>query len=265
MSKNNCFRLVYRKNQRRSGTAVLIFPGLIPTYSDLDGETRLFSQFGDVLEFHYPEKREDIIELYRDVTDTIRKLKYQKIILLGVSFGGTLAYLLMRYWRKQRLNLGLASFVVLSTPFEPTNLTPRSQFQLDFGVTLDKYARKVFIWVVRVLKFIWRFSFGFAWRRYAEESTLQQTVNGVRMGYILRQDWVVKDKFFQVPALLLNTQDSMADPFVLRENELDFLDIFPHGRVMRGLKHHADLNGIAPTMARQVADFIRVSLREQGR
>lgn len=259
MSHSHCFRLVQRKNRRRSGTAVLVFPGLIPTYSNLDGEARLFSQFGDVLEFHYPEKNIKIQDLYRDVTETIKELRYKKIILLGMSFGGTIAYLLARYWRKHRIDVGLSAFVAASTPFQPENLTPRSQFQLDLGATLDAYARKIMIFIVRLLKFVWRFSFGFA-HFYAKDSSVQETINGIRMGYILRQDWIAKRKFLQVPALLLNTKDGVTDPFVLRENELDFLEIFPHGKVMRVLTRHAEIKGVAPVVYRQVTKFLREAL-----
>lgn len=260
MLQSDCFKLVGRKDHRRSGAAVLVFPGLIPTYSNFDSKAKLFSQFGDVLEFHYPNKSVDIQDLYREVTDTIKELRYKKIILLGISCGGTVAYLLARYWRKHRIDMGLSAFVAASTPFQPENLTPRSQFELDLGATLDTYARKVLIFTVRLLKFIWRFSFGLA-HYYAKDSSVQQTMNGIRMGYILRQDWVVRRRFLRVPALLLNTRDGIIDPFVSRGNELNFLDIFPHGKVMRVLNSHADIRGMEAVAYRQIAQFIREALR----
>jgi len=260
MSQSHYFKLVHRKSPCRAGTAVLMFPGMIPTYSDLDGETKLFSRFGDVLEFHYPEKNVAIEDLYRDVTAVIKKFRYRKLILLGMSFGGTLAYLLMRYWHKHRLNLGLSAFVAVSAPFQPEDLTPRSQFELDLGATLDRYARKALIRMVRLLKFIWRFSLGSAWR-YGKESSLRQTMNGIRLGYILRQDWVVRNRLLRTPALLLNVSKDKHDPFVRHSNERNFLDIFPRGRVLEVLNCHSDINGVPPAISRRIVGFLRATLR----
>jgi|GEM_PF-5695862 len=256
-----CFSLTRKKSRRRAGTAVLIFPGLVPAYEDLGEETKMFSRFGDVFSFHYPETKMDIFEFYNSVTEAVRSLKYKKIILVGVSFGGTLAYLLLRYWRKTRFRSGTKCLVALSTPFEPTNLTPYSQFQLDLGTTLDRYARKLFIVAVKVLRWFWQRSFGLM-TVYAKDNTFQQTLNALWMGgNTLNHDWLVKRKFTNISAVLLNVKDGVSDRFVLRTNEGDFLDMFPDGRVLRVLRAHADIRRMAPAVYRQVEHYIEASLR----
>ncbi len=263
MPKQLCFQLVKKRN-RRADTAVLMFPGLIPTYSDLMGEANLFSRFGDVFEFRYPDKDIDIYDLYQTATSAVKRLGYKQVILLGMSFGGTVAYLLARYWRKHGVGVRLVAFVAMSTPFEPTNLTLRSQVELGFGATLDRHTRRMMVTIVQSLKFVWQFSFGYA-KFYAKDSSLKQTINAIRMGYILRQDWIVKYRFAQVPALLLNTRDKVSDPFVLRKNETDFMEIFPYGKIMRVLSRHADTRGIKPAVSRQIARFMREALEETKR
>lgn len=258
--KFDCFTLVRKKSRRRCGTAVLIFPGLVPTYEDTDHETKLFSKFGDVLDFHYPEDRMDIDEFYDRVTDVVKGLGYKKIILVGVSFGGTLAYLLIRYWRKHRLSEQVKCFVALSAPFEPENLTPLSQFQLDLGVTVDAYARKLFIGVVKILRWIWLAPFS-PMALYVRDNTFRQTLNALWMGGdTLNKAWLVKRRLLRPEALLMNVEDGVSDRLVLRTNEGDFLDIFPKGKVMRCLKKHAHLGGASPAVYRQMARFVERAL-----
>ncbi|MFA5009847.1 MAG: alpha/beta hydrolase [Patescibacteria group bacterium] len=256
----DCLSLIRKKSKRRAGTAILIFPGLIPTYEDLDKEIEMFAKFGDVFAFHYPEDKFDIFKFYERITTTIKQLYYKRVVLVGVSFGGTLAYLLLRYWRKRRLNMGVKCLVALSSPFEPENLTPISQFQLDFGSTVDQYARRVFIWMVRIMRWIWRWPV--QWMTiYARDNTFRQTLNALWMaGDVLQRDWLVKKRLLEPPALLLNVRDDVRDKFIRQTNELDFKDIFPRGKILRVMKDHADIGGMSPAAYRQVEEFIRLAL-----
>jgi pimeloyl-ACP methyl ester carboxylesterase len=256
-----CLKLVHSQKSRRSQTAVLVFPGLIPMYSNMHDEIKFLAKFGDVLEFHYPESRMDVSRFYRDVTEAIRSLGYKKLLFVGFSFGGTLAYMLMRYWRKHRMKMGVQAFVALSTPFEPENLTPISQFQVDMGVTLDRYARKVFIVAVKIVRWIWRWSFGIN-SLYTKDNSLKQTLNALWVGGgTLKHDWLVKKKMMQVPAMLLNVRRDRADRIVNRTNEEDFLEIFPKGKILRVLRDHADLNGISKASYQQIEALLRDGLK----
>lgn len=258
--KFQCLSLVRKKSHRRAGTAVFVFPGLVPTYADLDKEVKMFAKFGDVFAFHYPETTFDIIKFYEEITTVLKQYHYKKLVLVGVSFGGTLAYLLMRYWKRHRFYPGLKCFVAMSTPFEPENLTPISQFQLDLGLTLDRYARRLFIWVIMVLRWFWQWPVG--WMTiYARDNTFRQTLNALWMaGDVLEKDWLVKKKLLSPPALLLNVRDGMSDKFVKRTNELDFRDIFPKGEILRVMRAHADIGGMSPAAYRQVEEFVRAAL-----
>lgn len=260
MSNLDCLSLLRKKNHRRSGTAVLIFPGLIPTYADLDDEVKMFAKFGDVLTFRYPEDKFDILGFYEQVTTAIKGLHYRKLVLVGISFGGTLAYLLMRHWRKRRFRPGIKCFVAMSTPFEPNNLTPISQFQLDAGITIDRYARKIFIWAIMIVRWFWSWPVG--WMTiYARDNSFRQTLNALWMGgSVLGQDWLVKRRLLAPPALLLNVREDVRDKFVRRTNELDFHDIFPRGEILRVMKTHADIRGMSPAAYRQVEGFVRSAL-----
>jgi len=259
--QESCFQLVHRKDSRRTGTAVLVFPGLVPTYSDLEDEAKILLRFGDVLEFHYPETKVDIQDLYQSITQTLKELKYKRVILFGVSFGGTLVYLLLRYWKHHRIDLGVKCFVAMSTPFQPENLTPMSQFKLDFGKSLDQFSRKIFVWLIRVLRwlFFWSPSHD---ALYARENSFRQVLNALWVGNsTLGQNWLVKQKLLHPPALLLNTRDGVIDRFVKRENEVDFLDVFPRGRIIRGLGNHANIKQLSTSGRRELGEFIAAALR----
>jgi pimeloyl-ACP methyl ester carboxylesterase len=230
-------------------------------YSNLHDEVKLLSKFGDVLEFHYPESRMDVPRFYRDVTEAIRSLGYKKLFFVGFSFGGTLAYMLMRYWRRHRMRMGVRAFLALSTPFEPENLTPIAQWQIDAGTTLDRYARKVFIVVIKTLRLMWRWSLGID-SFYARDNSLKQTLNAMWVGgYTLKQDWLVKKRILQIPAMLINVRRDRTDKFVKQTNEEDFLEIFPKGKVLRILRSHADFNGISTSAYRQIEAMVTEGLK----
>lgn len=257
-----CFNLIRKKNRRRSGTAVLVFPGFLPLYSILSDEAKMLSEFGDVLAFHYPEHEINIDQFYNRVTESIQSLGYKKLILVGISFGGILAYLLMRKWRHQRRNLVVQCFIGLSTPFEPENLTFRSQMELDVEMSLDRYARRVFVEFVRVLRWLWRLSFGIT-PFYAKDNSFKQTLSALWMaGYTLDRKWFVKKRFTKLPALLLNVRRGVRDAFVLRTNVLDFKELFPRGVVMEVLKHHGDLHGLASSTKCQIRQWIEMAVEQ---
>lgn len=252
MQDFDCFRLMQKKNHRRSGTAILIFPGFVPMYSNLSDEVKLLSEFGDVLAFHYPERELKLEQFYDHVTNSIQQLGYKKLILFGISFGGTLAYLLMRKWRHQKKNMGVKGFVALSTPFEPDNLTPISQFQLDIGLSLDRYARKIFIVLVKALRWLW------SWTLYAKDNSFKQNLTALWMaGYTLNREWFIKKKFYTLPALLLNVRREVRDYYVRRTNALDFEDIFQNSQVLEVLNRHADFEGVSQSTKRQVRGWLR--------
>ncbi len=242
MKKMLWLHLLRKKGQRRSGTAVILLPGLVPNSTLFDETTGRLAKAGDLWELVYPNKYVDTNDLLASVTSELKQLRYKKVVLVGVSFGGMLAYLLLRYWRRHRASFEVKGLITVSTPFDPWDVSWQAKTELRFGYGLDKHVRRLFWGLLHLLRFVWRYDPRADHRAYTLENSPRQMTNGIRAGYILRQDRVVQFKFKNLPALLLNTATSVRDQLVSRRNEQSFKKIFTQGTVVRGLDEHANLD-----------------------
>ncbi len=249
-------KLLKQKGKTRSSTGVVIIPGMIPSSCEWQAVIKLFEGMGDVWLLSYPESVVDQTNLLQEVTERLKRLNLKKIVFVGISFGGTVAYLLMRYWKKHKVPFEVGGFLAVSAPFRPDDLTFRSQVELALGWGLDRYAKRALLELLTTLRIFWSASFGLIQRGLAENS-VKQMFNGIRQGYILRNEWIVQKRFIKVPALLLNVFEGRKDSFVRQSNEISFREIFRNGVVVRGLRHHANLYDLPPATRRLLGLFLK--------
>jgi len=240
---------------------VLLLSGLIPYSKSFGRAVNQLTKFGDVWEMSYPDCYANGQDLLVEVTRELRQLKYSKLVLVGLSFGGTLSYLLLRYWRRHRVPFETLGVVAVSTPFGPEDITWRSKIELNFGYEMDRHADKLWRTVLQVLYWLWENNHWSDGHPYTIKNSLQRVYNAVRVGYLLRQTRLIRKTFRAMPALLLNTARGIKDPFVLRTNENHFKEIFPQGQVVYGLTKHASLNSQPTRVYRQLNRFLSTVTR----
>lgn len=248
--------LLEQKGKTRSTTGVVIFPGVISTPYAWKRVVKQLSHIGDVWLFCYPNSLVDQSDFLMEVTKKLKRLHFKKLVFVGISFGGTLAYLLMRYWKGRKIPFKVVGLLAVSSPFSPDDITFRSKIELALGWGLDRHAKRLLLELLTALRIIWSVSFGLIQRGFAKNS-IQQMWNSIRQGYILRNEWIVQKRFLTAPAMLLNVADGLGDPFVIRRNEESFKEIFPKGEVFRELGHHADLHDLSPSARRVIRRFLK--------
>jgi len=234
--------LLRKKGSRRGSTALIVLPGLVPNSILFKGTVIRLVKFGDLWELSYPAKYIETDDLLRGVTAELKYLHYAKVVLIGVSFGGMLAYRLLRYWRHHRVSVSVLGLVAVSSPFAPSDVSWRARTELQFGYGLDKHRRSLFKAILKLIRWLWWYDLRIEKRMYARENSLQQIANGLRIGYVLRQERVVNTEFNKLSALLLNTSAKVRDELVTRRNEISFKKLFPAGEIVHGLARHADLD-----------------------
>ncbi|AKM84646.1 TPA: hypothetical protein DHW58_01815 [Patescibacteria group bacterium] len=234
--------LLRKKGQRRNGTAVVVLPGLIPNSTLFDETVQQLTAGGDLWELLYPNRYIDESDLLIGVTQELKQLRYKKVVLVGVSFGGTLAYLLLRHWRRLRVPFQVQGFVAVSAPFDPADVSWAAKLELRLGHGLYRHMRRLFRGVLRVVRLVWLYDWRPDKRAYVHENSFSQMVNGLRMSHVLGRTRFVEIAFQDLPALLLNTVTGVRDNLVSRNNEKSFARLFPAGMIVRGLNEHASLD-----------------------